>query len=513
MGINQNSIFYHSSRLIISSIFLQILSFFYRILLGRLAGAQVIAAHSLVMSAYNVVLAVTLSGISFSVSRIAAKYQAIGSGKSVKRLISFSLIIFLSLFSLLALPFGFFREEFAEHILGDAQTSQALFLLIPCLFLTGFENIHKAYFYGSSRTVPPMISETLEMLCRIITALILFSIFPKLNVAATAALIVLGMVFSEIISATFLTLCYKLDKKNMTGKDNISSRQILRDIVNMTLPISISTLISRILHAANTVLIPKTLVISGATLEEAMEQFGTLSGMTIPMLMLPSAFLSPLITVLTPRFTAAHALNKTQEIRRKTAKALHTVGLFGIPSLLFIAVYGEFFAKLLYQNKNAANFIFPMAFNTFLSFWYIVCESVLEGTGQQKRSAILAVVANSFGIILTILFGCVFKMGINGYLIGEISSFLFGVIISAKWVKKFTKLEFRLENWIFKPFFAAGISILFIKPLFIILCREKISEILVFSFCAVLTLLIYTILIRILGVNYPKYLRNLFTKN
>ena len=72
MGINQNSVFYHSGRLAASSLLLQLLGFFYRILLGRLAGAQVIAVHGLVMSAYNVVLAVTLTGIAFSVSRIAA---------------------------------------------------------------------------------------------------------------------------------------------------------------------------------------------------------------------------------------------------------------------------------------------------------------------------------------------------------------------------------------------------------------------------------------------------------
>lgn len=509
MGINPNSIFYHSSRLVLSSILLQLLGFFYRILLGRLAGAQVIAVHGLVMSAYNVVLAVTLTGIAFSVSRIAARYDAIGSGKSIQRLISLSLMLFLLLFGLLALPFGLFRREFASLILGDADTAKALLLLLPCLFLTGFENVHKAYFYGSSNTLPPMISETLEMLCRMGAALLLFRAFPDLDVASAAALIVLGMVISEVISASFLTLCYRAQIKNLSGQDNIPRKTILQDIAAMALPVSVSTLISRVLHAANTVLIPRTLVLSGLPLDQAMEQFGVLFGMTLPMLALPSAFLSPLITVLTPRFTAAHALHQPEEIRRKCAKALHVVGLFSIPSLCVIVAFGPYLAELLYHNRMAAHYLLPLAVNTFLGFYYIVCESVLEGISQQKRSSVLAVAATGFGVLLTVLIGGVLKWGMLGFLIGELSSSALGVFLSLVWVKRYTGLQFRWCNWLMIPLLSSVTAVLLIRPLFFRLCAGGVIKELAFVFCVSLMLLLYSLLIRLLGVDYPTYMRNL----
>ncbi len=509
MGINPNSVFYHSSRLVISSVLLQLLGFFYRILLGRLAGAQVIAVHGLVMSAYNVVLAVTLTGIAFSVSRIAARYEALGSTRSIKKLISLSLTLFLGLFTLLALPFAFFHETFAAVILGDKDTAQALLLLIPCLFLTGFENVHKAYFYGRGRTVPPMISETLEMLCRIVAAVVLFQLFPDLDTASAAALILFGMIFSEVVSATFLTSCYRLQLPHLHGRDDIPRRKILSDIANMALPISLSTLISRMLSASNTILIPRTLQLSGFTLEQAMEQFGTLSGMTLPMLMLPSAFLAPLITVLTPRFTAAHARKQPHEIRRKTAKALHTVGLFAIPALCIIVGFGDFLAELLYHNKNAAHHLFPLAINSFLGFYYIVCESVLEGIAQQKRSAALAVGATAFGVLLTLIFGGIFKLGIYGFLIGELCSSTVGVLISLIWVKRYTALQFRWHNWLGIPLLSTLISYYLVKPLFLQLCADGIMQPLAFALAVSLMLLIYSILLRLLGVDYPNYLKNL----
>ena len=82
MKLNQNSIFYHCLLLSSSSVVLQLLGFGYRILLGRLAGAQAIAVYGLVMSAYNVVLSCTLTGVALSVSRIASSYQALGEGRS-----------------------------------------------------------------------------------------------------------------------------------------------------------------------------------------------------------------------------------------------------------------------------------------------------------------------------------------------------------------------------------------------------------------------------------------------
>lgn len=437
MGINPNSIFYHSARLAVSSVILQLLGFLYRILLGRLAGPQVIAVHGLVMSAYNVVLSCTLTGIAFSVSRIAAKYQSQGSGRSIIRLISTSLVLFLSLFSLLVIPFGLFRQTFAEVVLGNANTAKALLLLVPCLLLTGFENVHKAYFYGTCSTVPPIISETLEMLLRIGAALILFAAFPDLDIASSAALIVLGMVASEVMSASFLTTVYRFDRRHLLGRDDVGRRQILRDIGAMAVPVSLSTLISRVLSATNTVLIPRTLVLSGLSQEQAMEQFGILSGMTLPMLLLPSAFLSPLVTVLTPRFTAASTLNRWPAIRRKAAKALHVTGLLGIPALTVIVCFGGFLSRLLYHTPQAANHLVPLAFNTFLSFYYVICESVLEGIGQQKRSSILAVVATGFGVFLTFLIGGLLCMGIMGFLVGELSSSFFGVVMSLIWVKRY----------------------------------------------------------------------------
>ncbi len=509
MRIKKDSVLYSSALLAVSSVILQLLGFIYRIILGRAAGPQVIAVHGLVMSAYNVVLSCTLTGIAFSVSRIAAKYQALGSGRSIPRLISASLGLFLLLFSLLALPFGFFRDFFAQTILGNGETAQALLLLVPCLFLTGFENVHKAYFYGTQFTLPPMVSETLEMCLRIGCALLLFHLFGVPSPGGAAALIVLGMVLSEVVSASFLTIVYRIHRRRLTGQDAVPLKQVLGDIAGMALPVSLSTLISRVLSSANTVLIPRTLMLSGATQQAAMETFGTLSGMTLPMLLLPSAFLSPLITVLTPKFSAAAALRNSREIKRKSAKALHCVGLIGFPALAVILCFGRFLAQLLYKNENAANFLFPLALITLLGFYYVVCESILEGIGLQKRCSVLAVSATFFGVCVTWVVGGILRLGILGYLTGELVSSIAGLAISLFWVKKETGLQFRWQNWVGIPLLASALCIFTVRPVFLFFTGSGVSPLLCFAFCVSLFALLYSLCLRLLGVNYPAYLSSL----
>ncbi len=510
MKWNKNSIFYHCLLLSSSSVILELLGFVYRILLGRFAGAQAIAIHGLVMSAYNVVLSCTLTGVALSVSRIASSYSALGQGRSVIRLIRTALFLFLSLFCLLAVPFARNRTFFAERVLGNAQTRSALLFLIPCLFLTGFENVHKAFFYGTGQTMIPTVSETLEMLCRIGAAIFLFQMTAnrQLSDGAAAAMIVCGMIFSEIVSASFLVCIYHRRKGKMKGKDEVTQLQILKDIASVAVPVSLSTLIGRLISSANMVLIPQILMRSGNNRSAAMEQFGIISGMTMPMLMLPSAFLSPLITVLSPRFSAGKSLENDTMIRRKAAKALHIVGLIGIPSMTLMLIFGKRLGELLYRNPSVGNHLPILTLITLLGFYYAVSESILESIGMQKRCSVLTVAASMLGLICTLLLGGAMKWGMEGFLLGELLSSLLGAGCCVLWLKKETGLCIRWKNWLLRPLFASVLSGLWVRLISYVLDSVLCSPVLSLGLCVAVFLAGYLCFLRLLGTNFWKYTKN-----
>ena len=179
---------------------------------------------------------------------------------------------------------------------------------------------------------------------------------------------------------------------------------------------------------------------------------------TMPMLMLPSAFLSPLITVLSPRFSAGKVLEDQAMIRRKTGKALHVVGLIGIPSMVILILTGSQLGEVLYHNPMVGNHIPMLSLITLTGFYYAVLECVLESTGLQKRCSVLTVLASLAGLCCTLILGGAFSLGIWGFLCGELLSSLIGCSMTAIWVKKYTQISFRIGNWIGRPLFASVVS-------------------------------------------------------
>ena len=155
--------------------------------------------------------------------------------------------------------------------------------------------------------------------------------------------------------------------------------------------------------------------------------------MTMPMLMLPSAFLSPLITVLSPRFSAGKALDDTAMIRRKAGKALHIVGLLGIPSMVVMLIAGRPLGQFLYRNPQAGAHLPMLTALTLAGFYYAAAESVLESIGLQRRCSVLTVLASLIGLGCTLILGGRLHLGMMGFLCGELLSSLIGSVCCLVW--------------------------------------------------------------------------------
>lgn len=59
-----------------------------------------------------------------------------------------------------------FYDPISVYLLGDARTQLGLILLLPCVALTGVENIHKHFFYGTGVVRPPAVVELMEQFIR-----------------------------------------------------------------------------------------------------------------------------------------------------------------------------------------------------------------------------------------------------------------------------------------------------------------------------------------------------------
>lgn len=191
-AVRRKSALYSAVVLSASSIGLQILGFAYRIFISRATGAAGMGVYQLVMPVYSILISITFTGLCTAVTNISSSQNALGDAPGMRRLIGLSLGLFFALYFASALPSAFFSGWISEHVLGDAETRLALLIMLPCLLLTGVENILKSWFYGIKNVSMPAISDNLEQIVRIVAVVALLLLFHPEDPALAAALIVAG---------------------------------------------------------------------------------------------------------------------------------------------------------------------------------------------------------------------------------------------------------------------------------------------------------------------------------
>ena len=503
----KHSVFYSAFFLSVSSMVLQLIGFVYRIGIGRIGGAQVMGLYQLVMPAYSVITAFTMSGLTLAVSRLCARSMARRDFGGVRRIVGFSQMLFLLLFSIAALPVLLFPSFLAGRVLGEEKLVPSLLMLLPCLLLTGFENIYKSAFHGIKYILPPIVSELTEQLIRTLAGLGLLLLLAPADPGNGTFLIVSGMVISEVFSVVILTGFYQRAKHRFLHGRGERPKGLLRQVAAIAVPVSSAGLVNNILASATTVLIPNRLMVAGVPEEKALELFGTMVGMTLPLLMMPAAFLGPLNTVLLPRLTQYSARKNIAQVKRKAGKAIQFTTLLLAAAFSVLLPLGKELAQMIYANPAAGEHIPLLSAAAALSFYHITTGGILNGIGLQKEAAFSVIVTGVSEIIFTWL--TVGRMGIAGYAVACIGSELVGVAMNFYRIKQAVGLSFRIKNWFVTPILSAAagaFSALLCHPFL----KSRMDAAGALFLSALLALGMFGLSLHFLGLYPLRYIKNLF---
>lgn len=441
--------------LTVTGILSQFIGFGYRVLLTRLAGAEILGLYQLLLPVYAVLLSLTSVGLTQAVSNLSARYEVLGNrwaiyqlrGQAVK---SFFLLALLPCALLLACS-----DAASVYILADARTRLGLMLLVPCLLLTGTENLHKHYFYGTGRVLPPALTELTEQILKSGFILGLLICLRPPTPEKAVGTIVLGMILGEIISAFTQVLLFRVylgRLQTLPGKP-VEKAFLRRQMAHIALPLGFAALLGNLISSLNALLIPRLLTLGGMDQGEAMSAYGVTFGMTLPMLLLPTAFLSALGLVLTPKLSQASALGKKETIRSHIQRSVGMANRILIPALSLLAVLGSGLGVTLYQEPAVAHHLPLLAFGVLFSCWQTLFSFVLSGLDRQRASAVIALVCDLVQLALTCL--TVVRFGMAGYAVSFGVAALLGAVLTWRVVARETGLCLPLFDWFAAPTLAA----------------------------------------------------------
>lgn len=148
-------------------------------------------------------------------------------------------------------------------------------------------------------------------------------------------------------------------------------------------PWGLPALLGNLISSANAVLIPRLLVQGGMDQGEAVSAYGVTFGMTLPMLLLPTAFLSALGLVLTPKLSQYSALGQKEAIRRQVKRSVGAANLILIPALALLAVLGSAIGQSLYRDDRVGDHLPLLALGVLFSCWQTLSACVLSGVNRQ----------------------------------------------------------------------------------------------------------------------------------
>lgn len=492
-----------------AGIFSQIVAFVYRILLTRLIGAEVMGLYQLMMPVYSVLLSLSSVGLTSAVSNLAARYHVVGNTRAVWQLRNLALRLFFLLAAAPGILLLLFSDAVSVTILGDARTQLGLILLVPCLLLTGVENIQKYYFYGVGFVRPAAVTELIEQVLRSALVLgLLYSLHPS-SPEKMVGLIVVGMVLCEIFSAVTLSKLFRqhISPRARARGEAIPAGKLRRSVLSIAGPVGFTSLLGNLIGSANAVLIPRLLVRSGLELGEAMSQYGVLFGMTLPMLFLPTAFLSALNLLLAPKLAESAALGQQKAVRGRIRKAMAAANLVLIPSLALLAVIGPGLGEQLYGDPRVGNYMQLLAVGVLFSCWGGLLSNALSGLNLQGWAAKVALLSDAVQLFITCLTVVRPEIRLLGFVWGYVISAGLGALLCWWRLAKATGLRLPVFDWFVAPTLASILAAAYAHLLHGALLRQGAGALLADGGALLLGLVLYLSALQAQGVSLRRLLR------
>ncbi len=307
-----------------ASLITKVIGFFYRVYMVNLIGSEGMGLYQLIMPIYMLTWSITSSGFTTTISKLTAQEKAKNQTGNMGRILKQSLFMTVAASVVISSFLFFCADWFSITILKEPRTAFAFRVLAFAIPFMSSGSCIRGYFLGLQHAIIPAISQVLEQIVRIAAIYMTASFFvPKgLNYACVCA--VIGIVSGEVLSFLFVFFNYIRfkRKRKYIKKPSITVTKAFYMICSMAIPLTASRVVSSFLSTAENILIPQRLQLFGQSATEAMSTYGELTGMAMPLIMLPSAFLTSVSVSLVPEISEASAVNKRNKISTTVSAAL-----------------------------------------------------------------------------------------------------------------------------------------------------------------------------------------------
>lgn len=454
---NNNSKKYESYKsgavkLMIAGFIVRIFGFANRIYMSNLIGAEGMGLYQLTFPVYSLIILTLTSGVSITVSGMAAKERALGHVKGARKTAKAAFFLLLFAGSIAALAMILFGRQIASDILGDSRTYLSLVLLAPCIPIVASASAIKGYFYGMARITPTAISQIVEQIVRILFIVILAQKIAGTNLTYACAILTLSSAVGEMANLLVVAIAFFKYSKEYGHSGKMTFSELKRTsghIAKESAPIALNRFIVSVMGAVETIILPLRFIAGGLNYQSSLAMLGRLSGMAMPLIMFPTIVTSSLSTTLVPAVAGALAAGNRRLAGQRISRCIRISCLMGFFFFGFFTTFGTQTGDLLYAGQNAGKLLQKMAVYCIIVYLQQTMSGILNGL--EKHAFAFFSTTVGYAIRMSFIWFAVPVKGVNAYITGMLVSSAVTAIINLLYIVRNIGIHIEFTEWFVKP--------------------------------------------------------------
>ena len=457
--------------LAISTFIVKIIGMFYKIPMIAYLGSEGMGYFNSAYEIYSMFFVISTTGIPVALSILISENKAKNRFSNIKKIYRLSLILLGAIGLLGTVIMAVFYNRLSAMINNDL-AALSILAISPTLFMICISSAIRGYFQGNEIMVPTAVSQIIEALGKLLLGLgfAIIAIKRGYDTPRIASFAVFGItvgVAASLLYLMFYKLFYKM--KSKCSADSIinqtePSKIIIKNILNIAIPITISSTILGLTKIIDMLMILTRLGSIGYSQEQSNAIYGSYSTMAISIYNLPSTFVSAIALPLVPMLTGAIETNNKPKEKNSINIAFKITALIAFPAGLGISVFSKSILRLLFSSqKSEIEYVAPLLSLLGLSVFLTAMITTTNAILQSYKLATKPIISMIVGILIKIALAHTLigipKINIYG---APISTFISTIAIVALNSYFILKASGSIDS-VFKlfalPFIAASISV------------------------------------------------------
>ncbi len=429
-----------------------------RVPLKHLLDDAGMATYGIAYNIYFPLLIIATAGIPSALSKLISERMATGRYDEAQRIYRASVWFAVTAGALMTVILYAGAPFYADRISQDPDAALAIRALAPALLLFPLIAIMRGYFQGRQTMMATGLSQIVEQILRVATAVGLAFLALRLGYGRPIAIAgaSFGGVMGSVGAFAVMVYCWRKLKRRdrepaergpdpVPAQANLSLKRIYMLIFHVSIPISLISLAVPIVYFIDSsTVIP--LLKGPLGWDQAQVALGILTGRAQSLAGIPIILAIALSQSVVPVVSAAYARNDHAEVNLKASQALRISILTGLPMVLILSVAAAPVNGFLFADTDGTGIIALMIVASMFQIVMMTTGAILMGLGRMKAPTVNVFVGIAVKLAGNFLLAPLF--GIYGIIASTILCFIVTMALNLLALNKLIDLAVLGRRWI-----------------------------------------------------------------